>query len=569
MSSAEDFLYVKESIITGVFPSFCPGSSGESVTIRGSGFPRAGDVWCKFGDESTTSASLAFAGMLSREVELTCTCPQRSPGNVSLVILLGQQEVCKPFHFQFHGRSRILSLSPSIANLRGFTLVTLYGSGLRVGAEIECRFGDESGTGLVISASVATCTTPPFSRAEKRELTVAQDGSAIAEGIPFLSIDDLHLEGVKPSIGTAGGSTFVTLSFSTQVDCDWKVQFGALSGSFGRNDLLGQVVMRDAQSISVLTPPSKVVGLVSIMFVCLEQEYEQEGGFFRYLPEIVALSLSPSLGPVNGGVIATLSGQNFERNVDYTIRFSSEKEASAALVPSGLGLVFTVPSGIVGLSVLELVVEGHVIGTNLFFDYHSPLVISTVHPTWGILTGGTVVTVSGAGFVAQMLPSFGSLPASEMTFITSTLFTCLTPQHPVGISKVILEVDHIQIFGPEFTFSPQIRVVSVNPTMAFAGISTLVDIRGSGFLSKRISCALGKNLETTGNLVSSSQLRCTVNGLKGTAVASLRISFDDLHWSSHKDFLIRDQIQIVSVSPHRVALKPTKIKVVGLSLIHI
>ena len=159
--------------------------------------------------------------------------------------------------------------------------------------------------------------------------------------------------------------------------------------------------------------------------------------------------------------------------MDYTIRFSSEKEASAALVPSGLGLVFTVPSGIVGLSVLELVVEGHVIGTNLFFDYHSPLVISTVHPTWGILTGGTVVTVSGAGFVAQMLPSFGSLPASEMTFISSTLFTCLTPQHPVGISKVILEVDHIQIFGPEFTFSPQIRVVSVNPTMAFAGISTL------------------------------------------------------------------------------------------------
>jgi hypothetical protein len=237
---------------------------------------------------------------------VTCACPKHAPSNVSITITQGQEKIAKAFLFEFTGSSKVSFVLPSVANLRGGTILTLQGSDMIVGASIECHFGDESEHGSVHSATMASCSTPRLLRAGKHEMSVSQNGELLVSSLSILFINDVELRGVKPSVGTTGGGTFVTLAFPGAPDCDRQVQFGGFSAP---------VILRDSDSVSVLTPASKFSGLVQLLIMCGEHPVAPSGGFYRYVPGNTAVSVSPSRGPVHGGMVATLYGRNFEHDV--------------------------------------------------------------------------------------------------------------------------------------------------------------------------------------------------------------------------------------------------------------
>lgn len=63
------------------------------------------------------------------------------------------------------------------------------------------------------------------------------------------------------------------------------------------------------------------------------------------------------------------------------------------------------------------------------WTYNSPPVLASISPSSGPMAGGTLVTLSGSGFVAGMSVLFGSQPASNVQVQSPTQATCVTPAY--------------------------------------------------------------------------------------------------------------------------------------------
>jgi len=69
--------------------------------------------------------------------------------------------------------------------------------------------------------------------------------------------------------------------------------------------------------------------------------------------------------------------------------------------------------------------------------YAFPFITSIV-PDNGITLGGTFVTVNGGNFVPAMTIYFDGLLATSITYVSDMIYTCVTPQHPVGLVSVTM-----------------------------------------------------------------------------------------------------------------------------------
>ena len=69
----------------------------------------------------------------------------------------------------------------------------------------------------------------------------------------------------------------------------------------------------------------------------------------------------------------------------------------------------------------------------------APRVIS-IAPATGSTLGGTAVTITGALFSAGAAVTIGSVPAIEVTVVSPTIVTAVTPQHAAGAADVVVAV---------------------------------------------------------------------------------------------------------------------------------
>ncbi len=65
-------------------------------------------------------------------------------------------------------------------------------------------------------------------------------------------------------------------------------------------------------------------------------------------------------------------------------------------------------------------------------------VVSTVNPNSGSTVGGTSITITGTGFLANAAVSIGGSPASNVAVANSTTITALTPAHAAGPANVVV-----------------------------------------------------------------------------------------------------------------------------------
>jgi hypothetical protein len=72
------------------------------------------------------------------------------------------------------------------------------------------------------------------------------------------------------------------------------------------------------------------------------------------------------------------------------------------------------------------------------FTYTTSPTISSVSPTSGPKTGGTVVTVTGANFVSGATLTFGGIAATGVTWLSSTQIRGTAGAHAVGVVNVVV-----------------------------------------------------------------------------------------------------------------------------------
>jgi len=162
----------------------------------------------------------------------------------------------------------------------------------------------------------------------------------------------------------------------------------------------------------------------------------QRGQHVRFLaPKVV--SLSPNHGPLTGGTIVQIRGQNLvsASAVDFGTTAANfvlrSKHLIQAFVPAGTGTVDVRVTTNTGTSAVT---------TGDEFSYVSTPVIQSVRPQAGSTLGGNQVTISGADFTNATAVNFGSTPATEFLVDSPNAITAVAPAHAGGTVDITVTI---------------------------------------------------------------------------------------------------------------------------------
>ena len=161
-------------------------------------------------------------------------------------------------------------------------------------------------------------------------------------------------------------------------------------------------------------------------------------GIFRVIGEAgpKITNFSPFSGPTSGGTQITITGTGFEDGA--TVTFGGIA-AQSVEVDSGTRIIAVTPRGPFNTSAPQsatLVIrnpDGKTAQESFTWLVPAPS-IQTITPSAGARGGGTLVTITGAGFstAVGLTLTFGGAPATNITVIDAVTLTARTPAHASG-----------------------------------------------------------------------------------------------------------------------------------------
>lgn len=151
--------------------------------------------------------------------------------------------------------------------------------------------------------------------------------------------------------------------------------------------------------------------------------------------------VTPNADRIAGGVLVTLTGQNFSNELDGVtppvVRVGGAL-ATNVVVVNAQTVTFNAPasaaSGVVDVSLTQ---QGHAATLADGFTYFTSIV-TAVSPAFGPLSGATQVLVAGFNFVAGSTVTFGGSAAAGVTFIDTEHILVTTPNHAIGFVDVVV-----------------------------------------------------------------------------------------------------------------------------------
>jgi hypothetical protein len=224
---------------------------------------------------------------------------------------------------------------------------------------------------------------------------------------------------ISPNTGSIGGGQTVTI---TGVNLS-----NAISVKFGENS--ATIVANTPTSVTVVSPAGS--GVVSITV-------ETTGGisnflsYFYILPPVVT-GIASEQGPLAGGNSVTISGYNL--STSSSVLFGSNTATPTVVNDSTITVV--VPAGSSPGNVDVYVTTNGGIGLPQKYAYIDAPTITSISPSSGSTSGGTVVTISGTDLTSTSSVTFdGSIAAFGV--INSTTLFAIAPAGTAGAVDVVV-----------------------------------------------------------------------------------------------------------------------------------
>jgi IPT/TIG domain len=236
-------------------------------------------------------------------------------------------------------------------------------------------------------------------------------------------------------------------------------------------------------------------------------------------------SIVPDTAPPAGGTAVIINGSNFSSGTQATppsVSFGGMPASNVRIV-SPLQIVATVPPHAAGsVTVQVTTADGTSSSATSAFTYTaSSPTVSGISPSSGGTAGGTVVTIIGSNFVSGATVSFGGSSASNVSFVSSTQLSAITPAHAAGaVNVAVTNPDGTGAMLPGgFTFgASSLTVSSVTPNSGATGGGTVVTIGGTNFVSGA-TVTFGGSSATSVSFMSSTQLKATTPAHAAGAVS--------------------------------------------------
>ncbi len=466
--TADRYTYAPAPAITNIVPAAGPASGGTAVTIAGTGFTGATAV--SFGNQAAPAFTVHSA------TQITATAPAQAASTVDVTVTTpgGTSPAVAADQYSYLPAPAITKISRTAGPDSGGTAITITGSGFTGASAVS--FGRGAAASFsVVSDTQITATAPAHSTGQV-DVTVTTIGgtspAAAADVFTFLPVPAVTQ--VSPGAGPVGGGAAVTVTGTGFT--------GATSVSFGSVAATSFTVVSDTQ-IDV-TAPAEAAGAVDVTVTT-------PGGLsslaaaddFSYLPVPSITTVTPTVGPVTGGTVVTITGTGFTGTTGVSF---AGHAATGTTVVSDTEVTATAPAQAARTADVTVTTPGGTSPTVTAdqFSYQAAPAITKIAPTVGPLAGGTIVTVTGAGFTGASAVSFGGVPAAGFTVVSDTEITATDPARAAGTVDITVTTpggSSASVLADHFTYAPGPVVTKIMPAAGPVAGGTVVTITGTAF----------------------------------------------------------------------------------------
>ena len=296
-----------------------------------------------------------------------------------------------------------------------------------------------------------------------------------------MGLQPLALTGITPARGPLEGSTQFTIRGQGFTE-DTVVFFGGNEATVNvvEGSLVGQA------------PAGSSTGTVTVKAIDPDTGEAQLTDGYTYTATLRVDSVTPSKISTEGGTEITLKGAGFTQETRASI--GGTTAPNTEFVDASTLRVLT-PPGTAGKALLRVTNADDTYRMPNAVTYYDPVVIDSVRPATGDVSGGQTVTLNGSGFTNGMTVLFGSSQATVQSVDSNGTSAQVTvpasargvgpvdvvAQAPVGSSDVLTK-GYVYYSG-----TPTLDVVKVIPDTVQASGGTTLQIIGPGVDSAQLN----------------------------------------------------------------------------------
>ena len=268
----------------------------------------------------------------------------------------------------------------------------------------------------VVDATTITAITPPRTSAGTVDVTVANYAGTGTLSAAFTYTSSPAIAFISPVAGPITGGTLVTIT-GTGFVTGAVVTFGGIPSS--------TVTFVNDTGVTATAPP-KVAGAVDIGMRNPDGQTATLTGAYTYTSGPAITKVTPAIGPLRGGAAITIQSTGFQPGATV---FVGGQPATGIVVTSTSKIAAITPANTAGSATVSVNnPDGLAITAIGAFTYADPPAVTSVTPGVGPATGGTKITITGAGFAIGATVKVGGEAASVWYYdAASDLWTFFIP----------------------------------------------------------------------------------------------------------------------------------------------
>ena len=268
------------------------------------------------------------------------------------------------------------------------------------------------------------------------------------------------------------------------------------------------------------------------------------------MPAPTVTSVKASIGPLAGGTLVEVTGTGFLSEV--AVKFDGTLCTGLVLL-SSTSVICTTPLHSAGAVTVTATNSDNQSGSlSPGYTYQAAPTVTSVTASSGATAGGTVVAVTGTGFLPGVGVTFGGLACKSTSgtlYFDSTWLSCWTPPHIAGAVKVTATNTDTQTGSySSYTYQAAPTVTLVTASSGALDGGTLVTVKGAGFLSG-VGVTFDGTACTTLTLTSSTELTCTTPAHSPGPVTVRATNTDGQGGSLYPGYTYQAAPTVTSVSP--------------------
>ncbi|MCA9829938.1 MAG: IPT/TIG domain-containing protein [Dehalococcoidia bacterium] len=471
-----------EPTICTISPASGSAAGGTAVKIEGNNFASATSV--TFGGVPATSWTLHGSGWDtcgSDGTYIVAVAPAGTPGSSVLVRVTNVSgPSTSQVYFTYNATAAVpvvTDVSPDSGPTAGGTTVSISGAGF-TGTTAVMFGGIASSSWTVVSDSLITAVSPANvpGTVNVRVTTGAGTSAANVASEFTYSATLPGVTGLSPAFGPpAGGNAVIITGFN--LTSATVVRFDGIAASF---------VVSSSTSLTAIAP-AHAAGSVAVQVQTPSgiSSISSASTYIYTSDAVVVTTVDPDTGPIAGGNDVTIYGYGFTGAT--AVKFGALSAISYTIL-NDTTIVAYAPAQSAGSVYVRVTAGGFTSAATTASTYTytgiGP-VISSIVPFSGPVTGGTSVTIYGAGFTGAYAVAFGSYAATSFTVIDSGTIIAVAPAQPAGAVYIrvttLLGTSALNA-ASLFTYTGSGPVVtSVSPASGTVTGGTVVTITGTGF----------------------------------------------------------------------------------------